>query len=44
MDPIFDPNNITAIREKSDSITIIFTLLFIFTTWIMILIEEAINN
>jgi len=37
---IIDPHNITAIREKSDGITIIMTILFIFITYLMSLFDE----
>ena len=35
-----DTHNITAIREKSDGITVIFTILFIFITYLMSLFDE----
>jgi len=40
----FNPHNITAIREKGDGITIIFTILFIFMTYLMSLFGEAQHN
>ena len=36
----FNTHNITAMREKSDGITVIFTILFIFITYIMSLFDE----
>ena len=36
----FDTHNITAMREKSDGITVIFTILFIFITYIMSVYDE----
>ena len=36
----FDTHNITAMREKSDGITVIFTILFIFMTYLMSLFDE----
>ena len=36
----FDTHNITAMREKSDGITVIFTILFIFITYLMSLYDE----
>ena len=36
----FDTHNITAMREKSDGITVIFTILFIFITYLMSLLDE----
>ena len=36
----FDTHNITAMREKSDGITVIFTILFIFITYIMSVFDE----
>ena len=35
----FDTHNITAMREKSDGVTVIFTILFIFITYKVILYE-----
>jgi hypothetical protein len=37
-------DNITALREMGDGPTIIFTMLFIFVTCILIIIEEQISN
>lgn len=37
---IVDPYNITAIREKSDGITVIFTILLLFITYLMSLFDE----
>ena len=36
----FNPHNITAMREKGDGITVIFTILFIFMTYLMSLFDE----
>ena len=36
----FNTHNITAMREKSDGITVIFTILFIFMTYLMSLFDE----
>lgn len=40
-----DIHNITAMREKGDGITVIFTILFIFITYLMSLFDEmALRN
>jgi len=36
----FQPHNITAIREKSDGLTIIITFLFMFITYLTTLFER----
>ena len=36
----FNPHNLTAIREKSDGITLIFLFLFIFITYLTTLFER----
>ena len=36
----FNTHNITAMREKGDGITVIFTILFIFITYLMSLFDE----
>jgi hypothetical protein len=36
----FNTHNITAMREKGDGITVIFTILFIFMTYLMSLFDE----
>ena len=36
----FQPHNITAIREKSDGLTIILTFLFVFITYLASLFER----
>jgi len=36
----FNTNNITAMREKGDGITVIFTIMFVFITYILSLINE----
>ena len=36
----FNTYNITDMREKSDGITVIFTILFIFITYLMNLFDE----
>jgi len=40
MDNQFQPHNITAIREKSDGLTVILTFLFIFITYLASLFER----
>lgn len=40
----FDTHNITAMREKGDGITVIFTIMFIFITYLMSLFDEAQSN
>ena len=40
----FNTHNITAMREKGDGITVIFTILFIFMTYLMSLFDEAQRN
>ena len=36
----FNTHNITAMREKGDGITVIFTIIFIFMTYLMSLFDE----
>ena len=40
----FNTHNITAIREKGDGVTVIFTILFIFITYLMSLFSEVRYN
>ena len=40
----FDTHNITAMREKGDGITVLFTMMFIFMTYLMSLFSEVRYN
>jgi hypothetical protein len=40
----FDTHNITAMREKGDGITVLFTIMFIFMTYLMSLFSEVRYN
>jgi len=40
----FNTHNITAMREKGDGITVIFTILFIFITYLVSLFGDAQHN
>jgi hypothetical protein len=45
MEGVIDTHNITAMRERGDGITVIFTILLIFITYIMSLLDEmALRN
>jgi len=45
MEGVIDIHNTTAMRERGDGITVIFTILLIFITYIMSLLDEmALRN